>query len=317
MKKALTLILALATAFAFTACKDKDIEIIGGDDGPTSVIVGESNVGNKPSSSKESPDDCFIWGSLYEDQIDGLTDKGMKQTELVIPARCTKVLSLNDENDNPAVNLKKVTFASPDTALCSTFSDCTALEEVELPANLKDLDGNVFTGCTSLKQIIIPDGVTRIDSNSFRDCTALEEIVIPNGVETIDRQTFESCTSLKKVVLGDNVKLIDKSAFEHCEALAEINFPVGLETIEKSAFYKCDSLKSVKLPEGVKTLGAKAFFDCNSMEEIYLPASLESMVNDSVAQIHKTKIYVVEGSYADLNLEGQKSAADFLEKCYQ
>lgn len=42
------------------------------------------------------------------------------------------------------------------------FTDCKALETIELPSTIERISGTAFSNCTSLKEIIIPESITKI-----------------------------------------------------------------------------------------------------------------------------------------------------------
>ena len=298
MKKMVAICLSLVMCGSLFACTPKPQEGGSPDDGT--------------SGDTTASQEYFVWNALDDTVIEGYTELGLEQTELVIPANCTSVEQLGD---NP--NVKKITFENPDTVIQNiTFSGCTALEQVELPANLEEVPRSCFNGCESLQSVVIPESVKEIGSNAFLECTALESVTLPEGLETIGREAFSDCTALQEVVIPDSVTLIEKCAFQRCKGLASVTFGAGLVTVEESAFEMCNSLKSVKLPEGVTTLGNSAFGLCDAMEEIYVPASVVEAEFDALVQTHPTKIYVVEGSYMDGRLS-EMMGAEMFEKLYQ
>lgn len=298
MKKKVAICLSLVMCGSLFACTPKPQE--GG-------VPDDGNQGNTTASQE-----YFVWNALDETVIEGYTELGLEQTELVIPANCTSVEQLGD---NP--NVKKITFENPDTVIQNiTFSGCTALEQVELPANLEEVPKSCFYGCESLQTVEIPAKVTEIGESAFLECTSLESVTLPEGLEIIGWESFSDCTALQEVVIPDSVTTIEQNAFRRCEGLASVTFGTGLTTVGESAFEKCNSLKSVKLPEGVTTLGNSAFGLCDAMEEIYVPASIVEAEFDALVQTHPTKIYVVEGSYMDGRLS-EMMGAEMFEKLYQ
>ena len=273
------------------------------------INSSDTKIDNNTNAGESS--EYFIYDILDNTVIEGYTELGLKQTELVIPANCTSVQMLGD---NP--NVKKITFENPDTAIQDVaFSNCIALEQVELPANLEEIPASIFTGCESLQSVVIPDKVKEIGYNAFLECISLESVVLPEGLEIIGRKSFSDCTALQEVVFPDSVTTIEENAFRRCEAQASVTFGTGLTTVGESAFEKCNSLKSVKLPEGVTTLGNSAFGLCDAMEEIYVPASIVEAEFDALVQTHPTKIYAVEGSYMDGRLS-EMMGVEMFEKLY-
>lgn len=304
LKKILMVILLVASTICLAACAGKEKSSANGDktDGQGYTVSGDV-IANE---------DYFKWSPTDDTQIVGYTEEGMKQIELVIPKKCTSVQGLEKNT-----TVKYIKFENDDTVILSTtFSGCTALEKIELPANLPEIDNDVFNGCTSLKEVTIPSGVTKIGSNSFADCTALGKVELSESLKVVGRKAFNDCTSLKLIKFYDAVTDIEKSAFENCSALKEINFGKGLKNIGESAFQKCTALTTVKLPQGVLMLGADAFANCDTLESIYLPASVEKADVSSIVQTHEIKVYVVEGSYMDGRVS-ELMGTKFYDKQYQ
>lgn len=292
LKRISTILLSLCMLFSLVACGDSP-----------------ANPSDDPADNPTNKGEYFIWWT--DTIISGLTEEGLKQTDLVIPAKCVEVGSIKSSM------LKKVTFENPDTIISgSGFSDCTALVSIVLPANLKEIQIYTFKDCTSLKSIIIPDSVTEIGASAFDGCTSLESITLGKGVVTIESSAFEKCASLTEINIPDSVKTIESSAFRKCSSLASVSLGAGVETIERSAFRECISLKKVVIPEGVKTLEAYAFAFCDMVEEIYLPKSIEDMSSSSIAQTHSFKVYLYEGSYCDQIFDSLMSP-DNMDKNYR
>lgn len=75
------------------------------------------------------------------------------------------------------------------------FANCTALQEVMLPDDIKTIGTGVFAGCAALTKVNLPQ-VTRINIQAFQECTSLETLALDNVTE-ISREVFYGCTSLK------------------------------------------------------------------------------------------------------------------------
>ena len=75
------------------------------------------------------------------------------------------------------------------------FANCTALQEVTLPEDMKAIGSSVFFGCSALIKVNLPQ-VTRINIQAFYECTSLETLALDNVTE-ISREVFYGCTSLK------------------------------------------------------------------------------------------------------------------------
>ena len=308
MRKFLCIVCLVLMCFGVVACGKKD--------STDNKVGGESqsavnSVGNTQTDKAESNESYFQWDGT---KIIGCTESGLKQTNLVIPAKCTAIRGLQGNT-----SVKSLSFENPDTVIMGVaFKGCTALEKVELPSNLKKFEMQAFMDCTSLKQIVIPDSVVEMESNVFAGCTSLESAHIGAGLQTITGSTFEMCKSLKSITIPDGITTIGAYAFNKCEALESITFGKGVKTIEKYAFEECDSLKEVRIPEGVTTIGTEAFFNCKLMENVYIPSSVTSIGTYGFIQVHDYNVYVVKGSYAEQYIDSLKETEKvYMTKKYQ
>ena len=50
------------------------------------------------------------------------------------------------------------------------FVNCTALQQIDLPENLKTIGKEAFSGCTALRSVSLPEKLGRIDAGAFRGC---------------------------------------------------------------------------------------------------------------------------------------------------
>lgn len=79
----------------------------------------------------------------------------------------------------------------PDAA----FANCTALQEVTLPDDMKVIGGGAFSGCAALTTVNLSQ-VTWINLNAFWGCTSLETLALDN-VTAIGQEAFYGCTGLE------------------------------------------------------------------------------------------------------------------------
>lgn len=75
------------------------------------------------------------------------------------------------------------------------FMNCTALQEVTLPDDVRVIGSSAFFGCAALTTVNLSQ-VTWINLNAFYECTSLEMLILDNVTE-IGREVFYGCTSLK------------------------------------------------------------------------------------------------------------------------
>lgn len=122
------------------------------------------------------------------------------------------------------------------------FANCTALQEVTLPDDMKAIGSSVFFGCSALIKVNLPQ-VTRINIQAFYECTSLETLALDNVTE-ISREVFYGCTSLKtlkipKCTRFGNYIVTGCKALTRIEATATGDFLdiIGNSSIENYAVF--------------------------------------------------------------------------------
>ena len=63
-----------------------------------------------------------------------------------------------------------------------TFGQCTSLEEIEMPENLKKIQDHVFINC-AFKTITVPENVEYVDPYAISECYKIEEIRVPEKLK--------------------------------------------------------------------------------------------------------------------------------------
>ena len=122
------------------------------------------------------------------------------------------------------------------------FMNCTALQEVTLPDDMKVIGTGAFSGCAALTTVNLSQ-VTWINLNAFYECTSLEMLIL-------DNVTDYGCTSLKtlkipKCTRFGNYIVTGCKALTRIEATATGDFAdlsgddVGIE--RTAVFHNSDS----------------------------------------------------------------------------
>lgn len=127
----------------------------------------------------------------------------------------------------------------PDAA----FSNCTALQEVTLPDDMKVIGGGAFFGCAALTKVNLSQ-VTWINLNAFWECTSLETLAL-NNVTAIGREAFYGCTGLEtlkipKCTQFGNYIVTGCKVLTRIEATAAgdfVDISYGTSSIERSAVF--------------------------------------------------------------------------------
>lgn len=83
----------------------------------------------------------------------------------------------------------------------------SSIEQIDLPASVKEIGDSAFDGCINLKRITLPDGLRSIGGHAFYRCTALSSVVVPATVERIGGLAFMNCGSLLSVEVKGPTKL--------------------------------------------------------------------------------------------------------------
>ena len=132
----------------------------------------------------------------------------------------------------------------PDVA----FANCTALQEVTLPDDMKVIGTGAFSGCAALTTVNLSQ-VTWINLNAFWGCTSLETLALDN-VTAIGQEAFYGCTGLEtlkipKCTQFGNYIISGCKALTRIEATAAgdfVDISDGRSSIERTAvFHNRDS----------------------------------------------------------------------------
>ena len=128
------------------------------------------------------------------------------------------------------------------------FMNCTALQEVTLPDDVRVIGSSAFFGCAALTTVNLSQ-VTWINLNAFWGCTSLETLALDN-VTAIGQEAFYGCTGLEtlkipKCTQFDNYIVSGCKALTRIEATAAgdfVDISDGRSSIERTAvFHNRDS----------------------------------------------------------------------------
>ena len=161
-----------------------------------------------------------------------------------------------------------------------TFSDCTALTSIEIPASVETIEKAAFMGCSKLATVIFEKGsqLRTIGGyyyyGAFSGCP-ITSIEIPASVETIEEAAFRDCSQLATVTFekGSQLRTIGGGyynstygAFSYCP-ITSIEIPASVEAIENDAFRTCSQLATVTFEKGsqLKTIGGHAFYNSENL----------------------------------------------------
>ena len=95
------------------------------------------------------------------------------------------------------------------TVLDDTFSGCSNLWRVTIPANVETISSTTFSGCSQLKRIAFEKGAKLkiIPQSVFANLNSLTAIEIPASIELIEDGAFADCHSLTVITFEKNSNL--------------------------------------------------------------------------------------------------------------
>lgn len=214
--------------FAFEGCCDLvDISI------PNTVIEISKNAFTSCSSIKEIslPEGLKIIGDCAFSGCAGLENTSLPSTlerigrnafdnssltKAVVPK---SVKELGEGAFTMSKNLTDAEILSDNiTELSNTFECCEGLQSVKLTDSINHIGMGTFRDCISLERINMPANLKVIDGYAFYGDKNLTEIVLPDSIEHIGEYAFDYCTKLT-VTLPDSTITIDTGAFEYCKCV--------------------------------------------------------------------------------------------------
>ena len=265
MKKILTIIVPILSAFILNSCqKDMVFDLYG--------------------------DSFKIYYTTVDGRIISLNN-----------AFSRKIISHTYENGQGVI----ITNEAIKEIVESCFQGRIELTSITIPDSVTLIEGSAFRGCSSLTSITIPDGVTSIGDYAFAGCSSLTSVTIGNGITSIGEGVFQGCTGelvvncnipsvssyhrsafymseFTKVTIGNSVTEIGKYAF-YCTPLTSVTIPNSVTSIGEGAFYNCASLKNAIIPNSVTEIEMYAFCGCESLASV--------TISDRVTEIGEGAFY--------------------------
>ena len=132
------------------------------------------------------------------------------ETEYTIPAECTAIADWAFVGSR---NLEHIDLQNVQTIGEDAFYYCVALQNVEIPEGVTELQGAVFGYCIAMQYITLPESLLEIGDNCFYSCTELRDVELPKQLKSIGNYAFFHCTSLKRLTLPRSLETVMNHAF--------------------------------------------------------------------------------------------------------
>lgn len=170
---------------------------------------------------------------------------------ITLPSTCTSIGGYAFQNSGlESIDLSKVTLLGSNVC-----QNCADLKNATLP-DIVTLPNYTFSGCTSLTSVVIPAKTTRIGTSTttgytFDGCTSLKEVKILGNLIGIGLATFRNCTSLTSLDVPATLQEIGGYAFMG-SGITNFNIPAKVTKIGYAPFNVCPNLASLTI-DGANT----------------------------------------------------------------
>lgn len=182
--------------------------------------------------------------------------------------------------------------------------ECSLVQRITLPKNLKEIGDYAFYGCgnawfTTPEDLDgdgttrIPEGTISIGRSAFYNCRSMVGLHIPSTVKSIGDYAFYNCVNLGEsavyigedpedclvgeVILEEGIETIGSRAFAGCERLVNIVIPNSVQSIGIRAFYKCTKLTDVTLGSGITEIPEYMFYNCEQLEKVSMTDNVRTV----------------------------------------
>lgn len=164
--------------------------------------------------------------------------------------------------------LERVELPDTLTSLGEDIFRGTALQQIEIPANLTNIAGYAFYSCDQLTSVTFKAGATEVYKNMFMYCNNLVNVTLPDTIQSIDEGAF-SGTGIQNIDLPEDLTFIGDDAFAQCNALENVEIPEKVSNIGSGAFFRTN-IEKIVIPKSVTSLGDRAFEECKNLTDVTL-----------------------------------------------
>ena len=143
------------------------------------------------------------------------------------------------------------------TAIGSFAFQDSGIEELVLPATVKELGRDIFYYARNLKALSVEEGNTVFHSPN--NCNAI-----------IEKATNTLRIGCANTVVPNGIKALGQMAFSGIPSLKEVKLPSGLTSIGWAAFWADTELSKVTLSESVTDIGESPFGGCERITSLVI-----------------------------------------------
>ena len=193
------------------------------------------------------------------------------------------------------------------------FSECTELNSIDLPDNLKYIGFESFRRCSKMESLTIPASVIRIPLG-LSEAHGLKHIVVDENNQVYDSR--ENCNAIietgtntlivgcQSTVIPNSITKIGIGAFRNWETLEKITIPLSVVEITQHAFEGCSNLINViSLSSTPPYLQGNAFTNIHPDAVLYVP-DVEAYQESEWAQYFGGGIKALEEESAEPFVDG-------------
>ena len=153
----------------------------------------------------------------------------------------------------------------------AAFDSCENLTELIFHENCQTiLSIGCFNNCSALEEVIVPANITVIGDSVFRECQNLKKAEVYGGVGV---RMFYGCENLKEVYIGDNITILPEKAFSECKNLDTVRMGKNVERICAQVFYNT-SLKELDFSQHSIVPVLDNAYAFKGIQKITVPAHL-------------------------------------------
>lgn len=160
----------------------------------------------------------------------------------------------------------------------SAFAHCNSFKNVEIKAKkLTTIDFNTFTNCSQLEKVVLPSQLRELGDNCFYQCLALTDVNLKSTlVSKIPVGCFFACKKLNELPITTHTTWIGADAYTGCQVSGTVAIPSIIDYIGAGAFYGCSNLDFNFLNARLTYIGDQAFYGISpKFTKVILPNTLE------------------------------------------